>query len=68
MRYKHDFILKNIDYDPVHRLDLFRLPASDKDIQNYLDKITRDGNPITEEHPWSIQRYIDGTMWATCQV
>jgi len=53
-RYKHVFILKNIDYDPVHRLDLFQLPANDKDIHEYLEKIKRDGNPITQKHPWSI--------------
>lgn len=26
--YKYDFILKNIQYDPVHRLDCFRLPTT----------------------------------------
>lgn len=67
-RYKHVFILKNIDYDPVHRLDLFQLPANDKDIHEYLEKIKRDGNPITQKHPWSIQRFIDGDMWAACQI
>ena len=60
--------MKNIDYDPVHRLDLFTLPAENKAIENYLKKIARDGNPITENHPWTIQRFIDGTMWSTCQV
>ena len=68
MSYKHKFILKNIDYDPVHRLDLFTLPAGEKEIENYLEKITKDGNPITEDHPWTIQRFIDGTMWSTCQI
>lgn len=32
-RHKHTFILKNIEYDPVHRLDLFTLPAQDVDIE-----------------------------------
>ena len=27
-RHKYDFILKNIEYDPVHRLDCFRLPTN----------------------------------------
>ena len=54
MAYKHTFILKNIDYDPVHRLDLFTLPAGEKKIENYLKKITKDGNPIREDHPWTI--------------
>lgn len=53
-KHKHTFILKNIDYDPVHRLDLFTLPADDKAIENYLEKITNDGNPISENHPWTI--------------
>lgn len=51
-RHQHTFILKNIEYDPVHRLDLFALPAEDKDIDTYLKKIANDGNPINAKQPW----------------
>jgi len=67
-KYKHHFILKNIEYDPVHRLDLFALPAEDKDIEAYLKKLDKDGNPITAKQPWTAQRFIDGVMWSSCQV
>jgi len=67
-RYKFNFILKNIEYDPVHRLDLFTLPAKDEDIEAYLKKIEKDGNAITTDKPWTIQRFIDGDMWSTCHV
>jgi len=66
--YKFNFILKNIEYDPVHRLDLFTLPAKDEDIEVYLKKIETDGNAITTDKPWTIQRFIDGDMWSTCHV
>jgi len=67
-RWKHKFILKNIEYDPVHRLDLFSLPAEEKDVEAYLQKISKDGNPITAKRPWTIQRFIDGDMWSSCQL
>jgi len=67
-KYKHKFILKNIEYDPVHRLDLFTLPAKEEDVREYLNKIEKDGNAITNDKPWTIQRFIDGEMWSTCHV
>ena len=67
-KYKHKFILKNIEYDPVHRLDLFTLPAREKEINDYLKKIEEDGNAIEKDKPWAIQRFIDGEMWSTCHV
>lgn len=62
--YKYDFILKNIQYDPVHRLDCFRLPTTKGKLQKYLDKIADDGNAIDGKHPWTVQRFIDGEMWS----
>jgi len=67
-KYKHKFILKNIEYDPVHRLDLFTLPAKEKYLDEYLSRIERDGNAITNDRPWTVQRFIDGEMWSTCHV
>ena len=53
-RHKFDFILKNIEYDPVHRLDCFRLPTTQSDLNVYLKKIASDGNAIEEKHPWTV--------------
>lgn len=46
------YVLKNISFDPAHRLDLFKLPCNEKSLLKYLAKIRADGNPITKEEPW----------------
>ena len=46
------FIMKNLEYDPAHRLDLFPLPSPEDNIRAYLAKIKADGNAICPEHPW----------------
>lgn len=67
-RHKFDFILKNIEYDPVHRLDCFRLPTTRQDLAVYLKRIAADGNAVEEKRPWTVQRFIDGVMWASMHV
>lgn len=53
------YVLKNLEYDPVHRLDLFKLPCSEPALQQYLDKIRRDGNGLSEDRPWQLQEAVD---------
>lgn len=55
---KRKMILKNLSYDPIHRLDLFQLPVSDDKLEAYLERITKDGNPITESEPWQLQEFL----------
>jgi len=63
------FILKNIAYDPVHRLDMFCLPQrEEKVLEQYLDRVERDGNPITEEAPWQVQEFVKGEEFSACCV
>jgi len=59
------YILKNIEYDPVHRLDMFKLPCDEEKLNKYLKKIAEDGNPITPQAPWQIQQFIEGLEY-TC--
>jgi len=59
------YILKNIEYDPIHRLDMFQLPCDEKKLNEYLQKISDDGNPITSNAPWQVQQYIEGSEY-TC--
>jgi len=59
------YILKNIEYDPIHRLDMFKLPCNVEELNVYLQKISDDGNPITAKVPWQVQQYIEGTEY-TC--
>jgi len=66
---KRRFILKNIAYDPVHRLDMFCLPQKEeKVVEHYLDRVERDGNPITEDAPWQVQEFITGEEFSACCV
>ena len=59
------FVLKNLQYDPVHRLDLFKLPCQDETrLNDYLAKIAKDGNRITDDEPWQVQQFITGKEYA----
>ncbi len=55
---KRNLILKNLSYDPVHRLDLFQLPTESSRLESYLERIRRNGNPITPEEPWQLQEFL----------
>jgi len=55
---KRNMILKNLSYDPIHRLDLFQLPTEEEKIDAYLQKIILDGNPITKGEPWQLQEFL----------
>ena len=62
---KRNMILKNLQYDPIHRLDLFQLPTADAKLDAYLQRISNNGNPITEEEPWQVQEFLaNGTEYA----
>lgn len=62
---KRAMILKNLAYDPIHRLDLFQLPCPDGALNAYLRKIRQDGNPISKEQPWQLQDFLrDGKEYA----
>ena len=55
------FILKNLQYDPVHRLDMFKLPCETSKLDAYLSRLRADGTQITPEQPWQLQQFIQGT-------
>lgn len=57
---KRKMILKNLAYDPIHRLDLFQLPTTKENLDAYLRKIEADGNPISKEEPWQLQEFLSG--------
>jgi hypothetical protein len=62
---KRTMILKNLAYDPIHRLDLFQLPCHEDVLNLYLNKVRQDGNAITEEEPWQLQEFLrDGIEYA----
>ncbi len=60
-RHPGPFILKSIPYDPVHRLDLTRLPAATPaETAAFVQKL-----PITPEQPWIMQGYLEGQEYCT---
>lgn len=50
------YILKSIDYDPVHRLDLTTLPRPTPAATAAFAR----SKPITPEHPWILQQFVTG--------
>lgn len=55
------YILKSIAYDPVHRLDLTRLPR-ETPAQTVAFVRSR---PISEANPWILQEFITGREYCT---
>lgn len=54
------YVIKNLAYDPLHRLDLFCLPRQNEaEVVAYLDKIRADGNGITQSAPWQAQLFVE---------
>merc|ERR1712228_401656 len=57
------YILKNLQYDSMHRLDLFTLPCAAAKLDAYLSDIT-----IDEHNPWTVQTFIVGEEYSTCAI
>ncbi|MEO8750219.1 MAG: hypothetical protein ABI384_07455 [Allobranchiibius sp.] len=55
------YVLKNLAYDPVNRLDLTRLPTPD---ESTLDAFLA-GKTISAENPWILQEFIPGREYCT---
>ena len=55
------YILKSIPYDPIHRLDMTRLPlATSEQTAAHVRSL-----PISEEQPWVLQEFVDGDEYCT---
>jgi len=59
------YILKNLCYDSMHRLDLFTLPCAPCALDEYLSDPTIN---VTEETPWGVQTFIQGSEYSSCAV
>merc|ERR1711871_203747 len=64
---KQKFVLKNLQYDAIHRLDLFTLPCSPDDLNAYLRNLTNEF-AITATQPWQAQRWLAGQEYAAFAV
>ena len=62
------YVLKNLEYDPVHRLDLFLLPCPEAELETYLGKLRRDGSAICGRRPWQLQRFAEGSEFTAFAV
>ena len=54
------YILKSIAYDPVHRLDLTRLPFEPVAMERFVRSL-----PISEDNPWILQEFVEGREYCT---
>ena len=55
------YILKSISYDPVHRMDLTRLPLpSQAETMAFVEAL-----PISVSNPWVMQAFIPGQEYCT---
>lgn len=59
------FILKSIAYDPVHRLDLTRLPFGSTDADRAAMRRHVEALPITPDNPWILQEHVTGQELCT---
>lgn len=62
------FVLKNLEYDALHRLDLFTLPCPSARLDEYLAKLKSDGTPISEKLPWQLQEFVRGKEYTAMAV
>merc|ERR1719502_742651 len=62
------YVLNNLEYDPIHRLDMFLLPCNDVDLETYLRKVRADGNAIEPSQPWQLQQFINGVEYTSFAV
>ncbi|MCY7397054.1 MAG: hypothetical protein LH468_13060 [Nocardioides sp.] len=60
-RSRRPYILKSIAYDPVHRLDLTRLPL---DRAGDMEAFVRS-RPISPDNPWILQEFVAGQEYCT---
>jgi hypothetical protein len=55
------YVLKSIRYDPVHRLDLTRLPfGAPEDMRAFVTSL-----PISQTNPWILQEFVEGREFCT---
>lgn len=54
------FILKSIAYDPVHRLDLTRLPFGPTDADRVAMRRHVEALPLSADNPWILQEHVTG--------
>jgi predicted ATP-grasp superfamily ATP-dependent carboligase len=55
------YVLKSIPYDPVHRLDLTRLPRPTREETAAFAR----SKPISESDPWILQAFVPGKEYCT---
>ena len=57
------YVLKNLAYDSMRRLDLFTLPAPRDAVAAYIADIE-----MSAKSPWLVQEFITGTEYSTCAI
>merc|ERR1740115_336658 len=59
------YIFKNLQYDSMHRLDLFTLPCAPAKLEAYLADPTIT---LNADNQWTVQTFIVGDEYSTCAI
>ena len=57
------YVLKNLSYDSMRRLDLFKLPCEPAALDAYIADIE-----VTASAPWGAQAFVKGQEYSTCAI
>jgi len=57
------YVLKDLAYNSMRRLDLFTMPCEPSALTEYLD-----GIEVTPQSPWVAQAFVKGVEYSTCAV
>jgi predicted ATP-grasp superfamily ATP-dependent carboligase len=57
------YVLKNLAYDSMRRLDLFKLPCPPAALAAYIEDIE-----ISTASPWVCQEFVKGQEYSTCAI
>ena len=58
------YVLKNLQYDSMRRLDCFTLPCAPEKLEQYIASI----DEVSPAAPWGVQAFCKGTEYSTCAV
>lgn len=59
------YVFKNLNYDSMHRLDLFTMPCEREKLQAYIDKVVAAECGISVEQPWLVQAFVNGPEYSS---
>ena len=59
------YVFKNLNYDSMHRLDLFTMPCPPEELEAYLSKVIGAGCGVSHTQPWLVQAFVNGPEYSS---